>query len=153
MSAQKIHFLHQIDFPIRWGDMDALGHVNNIMYFRYFEQVRLAWYEQTDYSPLAAGGEGFVIVDNHAEYLKPLVYPMHVTLRMGGHSPGRSSFISTYDLYVGDELYTRGTSKIVWLNNDTGKSIPLPDVIRAMVSSADPMAQEGSQTDQRRTSL
>ena len=32
--------------PIRWGDMDAFGHVNNTVYFRYMEQVRISWFEQ-----------------------------------------------------------------------------------------------------------
>ena len=32
--------------PIRWGDMDALGHVNAPIYFRYMEQVRVSWFEK-----------------------------------------------------------------------------------------------------------
>jgi acyl-CoA thioester hydrolase len=30
---------------MRWGEMDALGHMNNVSYFRYFEEVRIAWFE------------------------------------------------------------------------------------------------------------
>lgn len=124
--------------------MDAMGHVNNIMYFRYFEQTRLEWYEQAGYtmpsskkSDESDSGleEGMVIVDNHAEYIKPLVYPMQVAIRMCGHSPGRSSFITTYELTVEGVVYTRGSSKVVWINVATGKSIPLPETLRTMLAA------------------
>ena len=35
----------EMSMPIRWGDMDAFGHVNNTVYFRYMEQVRISWFE------------------------------------------------------------------------------------------------------------
>ena len=133
--------LYQCDFPIRWGDMDALGHVNNTVYFRYFEQTRLEWYEQL-FGALASGGESILIVDNHAEYLKPVEYPMHVTIRMGGHSPGRSSFISTYTLSVGDVLYSRGSSKVVCVDVKAGKSVPMPDAIRQILLVKDTGSNE-----------
>jgi acyl-CoA thioester hydrolase len=130
--------LHQTSLAVRWGDMDALGHVNNIMYFRYFETARLQWYEKSGFEPLAGSDEGMVIVDNHAQYLKPLLYPATVTVRMAGHSPGRSSFISTYSLSVDDQLYTLGSSKIVWVNMAAGRSVPLPEAVRSMVSDSKP---------------
>ena len=34
---------YQMEIPVRWGDMDAMGHVNNTIYFRYFEIARLEW--------------------------------------------------------------------------------------------------------------
>ena len=126
--------LHEVTFPVRWGDMDALGHINNIVYFQYFEIARLQWFEQAGFAPLASSSEGMVIVDNHAQYIKPVVYPAVVTVRMGGHSPGRSSFISTYTLTVNEEVYTRGSAKVVWIDTDAGKSVPLPESVRALIS-------------------
>lgn len=134
MSNPEGRFLHQMQIPVRWGDMDALGHVNNIVYFQYFEIARLQWYEQAGFAPLATTEQGMVIVDNHAQYLKPVVYPATITLRMGGHSPGRSSFISTYTLTVDDELYTSGSAKVVWIDRRVGKSVSLPESVRALVS-------------------
>lgn len=37
-----------VDFPIAWGDMDAFQHVNNIMYFKYFESARISYFERID---------------------------------------------------------------------------------------------------------
>jgi len=126
--------LYQSDFPIRWGDMDAMGHVNNAMYFRYFEMVRMEWYAQAGFAALPSENQGIVIVDNHAEYLKPVSYPMHVNVQMYGHSPSRSSFISTYLLSVDDVLFTRGSAKVVWIDTVLGKSISLPDDVREFLT-------------------
>ncbi len=133
--------LYQCDFPIRWGDMDAMGHVNNTIYFRYFEQARLEWYEQ-HFGSLVDDAEGILIVDNHAEYLKPVVYPAHVTVRMGGHSPGRSSFVSTYTLSVDNVLYSRGSSRVVCVDARAGKSVPMPDAIRQLLLTQDVNSHE-----------
>lgn len=125
-----------MSMDVRWGDMDALGHVNNIMYFRYFEQTRIAWCEATGFAPLGEGGTGMVIVDNHAEYLKPLHYPAVMDIRMAGHSPGRSSFVTTYSIVVDGTLMTRGRSKIVWIDNVAGRSIALPAELRARLEGS-----------------
>ena len=135
MANPEGKLLYQSDFPIRWGDMDAMGHVNNVMYFRYFEQVRMEWYAQADFSPSPSESQGIVIVDNHAEYLKPVTYPMHINVQMFGHSPGRSSFISAYLLTVNDVLFTRGSAKVVWVDTVAGKSIPLPNDVRALFTT------------------
>jgi len=74
-----------------------------------------------------------VVVDNHAQYLKAVVYPATITVNMGGHSPGRSSFVSTYTLCIGDELYTLGSAKIVWVDTVANKSMPLPESVRTLL--------------------
>ncbi|MFT6303341.1 MAG: acyl-CoA thioester hydrolase [Granulosicoccus sp.] len=135
MANSEGKLLHQSDFPIRWGDMDAMGHVNNVMYFRYFEQVRMEWYDQAGFASLHSEPQGIVIVDNHAEYLKPVTYPMHINVQMFGHSLGRSSFISSYLLTVDNVLFTRGSAKVVWIDTVAGKSIPLPADVRAMLTT------------------
>ena len=127
--------LHRADMPVRWGDMDALGHVNNIMYFRYFEQARIGWYEGAGFGALGEGDEGMVIVDNRAEYLRPIVYPATMQVRMAGHSPGRSSFVTTYTIAVDGVLHTRGASKIVWVSGATGRSTALPDALRERLTA------------------
>jgi len=125
--------LNELTMPVRWGDMDALGHINNIMYFRFFETVRLDWFEKLGNAPLGVADEGLVIVDNHAEYLVPVVYPANLVVRMGAHSPGRSSFVSTYTITVDNTLTTRGSARIVWIDNRTMKSTPMSDHVKQLV--------------------
>lgn len=120
--------------PVRWGDMDAYGHLNNTLYFRFFEQVRVEWVEQAGFvvSPLTI--EGPVIINADCTFLVPVNYPATAVVRMYGGQPGRSSLMSWYELRVeGDErLYAEGSAKIVWMNLESGKSVPLPDAVREL---------------------
>jgi acyl-CoA thioester hydrolase len=128
--------LRQQPMRVRWGDMDALGHVNNTVYFRYFEQIRIEWIEELGFG--AAGQQhGPVIVDAHAEFLKPIVFPAQLDVRMGGHSPGRSSFVTSYTISIDGLLYTRGHSRVVWVDHMAGRSAPLPTALRVAVGGND----------------
>lgn len=120
--------------PIRWGDQDAMGHVNNTIYFRYMEQARVEWLESCGYATAATGPEGPVIVNASCTFLIPFTYPGIVDCRMFSGTPGRSSVPTYYELRLaGDErLYAEGAAKLVWIDPSTGKSIPLPEALRAI---------------------
>jgi acyl-CoA thioester hydrolase len=121
--------------PIRWGDMDAYGHVNNTIYFRYMEQARVEWLEALGYTVLPEG-EAPVIIHTACTFLIPMTYPGTVELKLFAGEPGRSSLQTTYEMrMVGDEtIYAEGTAKIVWMNAATGKSVPIPGPLRAAVT-------------------
>ncbi len=120
--------------PIRWGDMDALGHVNNTVYFRYMEQARIDWLGSLAAQGLGyAKGQGPVIVDASCTFREPLVYPGDVEVRMFLCNAGRTSVGSTYELWKDDRLYADGAAKIVWIDLATGRPTPLPDAIAAPV--------------------
>jgi acyl-CoA thioester hydrolase len=127
--------LHVMRIPVRWGDMDAMGHVNNTVYFRYAEQSRIEWLESLGYSLDAGREEAAVIVNASCTFLIPITYPATVEVRLYAGKPGRSSVPTYYEMRcVGDEtLYAEGAAKIVWFDPATGKSIPLPDRIRTLV--------------------
>ena len=78
----NFHAVFEMRMPIRWGDMDAFGHVNNTVYFRYMEQVRISWFEHMDFLGHRAHGQGPVIVNASMEFLKQLHYPGDVIGRM-----------------------------------------------------------------------
>jgi acyl-CoA thioester hydrolase len=120
--------------PVRWGDMDFYGHVNNTVYFRYFEQARVEWIEQMDFRVDPGQGEGPVVINASCTFLIPVNYPATVIVKVFAGEPGRSSVMTWYELYVeGDErLFAEGAAKVVWMNMGTGKSVPLPDRLRAL---------------------
>ncbi len=122
--------------PVRWGDMDAYGHVNNTVYFRYLEQTRVEWLEQMGSAVSPDNAEAPVIINAACTFMLPVNYPATVIVRMYGGEPGRSSLMTWYELLVeGDErIYAEGSSKVVWMNPQTGKSVPLPEAVRAAVS-------------------
>jgi acyl-CoA thioester hydrolase len=119
---------------VRWGDMDAYGHVNNTVYFRYFEQARVEWLELQGSRVSPDEPVGPVIINASCTFYMPVNYPATVVVKMYGGAPGRTSVMTWYELFVeGDErLFADGAAKTVWMDTRTGKSAPLPDTIRSM---------------------
>ncbi|MEO5699283.1 MAG: thioesterase family protein [Casimicrobiaceae bacterium] len=125
-SRRLVHLSRQ---PIRWGDMDALGHVNNTAYFRYMEQARIEWLFAC--RPEGFSGTGPVIVNASCTFYVPLVYPGEMEVRMFLGEPGRSSVQSIYEIWLKDVRHAEGAAKIVWIDVAQGRSVPLPESILA----------------------
>ncbi len=127
--------VYELEIPIRWGDMDAMGHVNNASYFRYMEQVRISWFEASGFLP-DPGGCGPLIVSTHCSFLRELRYPGTVLLRHYTGEIGRSSFDTTIDMLRTDEpdtIYASGGARVVWVDFPRRKSAPLPDYVRRAI--------------------
>jgi acyl-CoA thioester hydrolase len=131
MSADRI-LVHTESIPIRWGDMDAMNHVNNTVYFRYMEQARLGWLEERMGSLHAGRNDGPLIVNASCTFMQPMSYPGTVEVRMYLGEPGRTSIGSFYELHVGGRLYAEGAAKMVWVDLQTGRPTPLPDDVTAL---------------------
>jgi len=131
MTSKRLP-VHVSTMPIRWADMDALGHVNNTVYFRFMEQARIDWLHALD--PAAGGhasGTGPVVVNAACTFLEPLRYPGEVVVRMSLVDPGRTSVGSTYEIDCGGRRAAEGAAKMVWVDVATGRPVPLPDAILA----------------------
>ncbi len=122
---------------MRWGDMDAMGHVNNTVYFRYAEQARIEWLESLGYGVDAGREETVVIINASCTFLVPITYPATVEVRLFVGKPGRSSLPTYYEMRVAGEetLYAEGAAKLVWFVPRTGRSAPLPEDIRRRIES------------------
>lgn len=123
-------FVHEKTFDIAWGDMDALGHVNNARYFDYFQEARIEWLRQLDITLTKT--QGPVVIHVACTYLKPVVYPATLCLRSSIHSLGNSSMLMDHDIYQNETLMAQGSSKIVWVDYRENKSVPIPDSIRLL---------------------
>jgi acyl-CoA thioester hydrolase len=144
-AAHARLLVHTSRQPIRWGDMDALGHVNNTVYFRYMEQARIEWlYALADrHGEGYAAGSGPVIVNASCTYLEPLVYPGDVEVRMFLGGLGRTSVGSFYEIRKDERPFADGAAKIVWIDFSSGRPIPLPDAV------AGPLRATGGQAGAR----
>jgi acyl-CoA thioester hydrolase len=126
---------YEMVIPIRWGDMDAMGHVNNTLYFRYLEIVRIEWLHRAG-GPPDMNGEGFVIVNAFCNFIRQLEYPGDVLAKHYVANPGRSSFDTYVTLERTDQpgvLYATGGATTVWLNIPQGKAVPMPAWLRALM--------------------
>ena len=129
MKNQKID-VHSKNFNIAWGDMDALGHVNNARYFDYFQEARIEWLAGLGLDLQQTTGP--VVMHIACTYLKPVVYPAALKITSCLHSLGRSSMIIDHDLYQEERLMAQGICKIVWVDYLQNKSSPFPDKIRQL---------------------
>lgn len=134
--------VHRTRIVVRWGDMDAMGHVNNTVYFRYLEQARVEWLETMGLPP-EPQGSGPVVINAHCTFIRQLKYPATIEVRTLVGPPGRSSFQSVQEIRlvgadgaVEDELVSLGGAKIVWVDSTIEKSVPLPEALRALLPAA-----------------
>ena len=129
---EKKKLVYEMRIPIRWGDMDAMGHVNNTVYFRYLEIARIDWMRSIGCQP-DPDGDGPVIVNAFCNFYKQLEYPGDVLLKMYVSDPGRTSFESWATMERADDpgvIYAAGGATTVWVNFPAQKSAPLPDSMR-----------------------
>ncbi|HCE09713.1 MAG TPA: thioesterase [Oxalobacteraceae bacterium] len=125
--------VHTTRMAIRWGDMDAMGHVNNAMYFRYIEQARIDWLTTIRCAP-DPEGQGPVIINAHCTFLKQLKYPGDIEVRTLVGAMGRTSFETFHEIRRVDEpgiLAAEGGAKVVWIDFPKGKSTPLSEDVRS----------------------
>jgi len=121
--------------PIRWGDMDAMGHVNNTIYFRYLEIIRLDWLTGLGAMPNPTG-EGPVIANAFCTFHQQLEYPGNILAKNYVANLGRSSFDTYITLERTDEpgrIYASGGATMVWVDFPKQKSCPMPDWLRKVI--------------------
>ena len=129
--------LNTLVIPMRWGDMDALGHVNNTVYFRYMEEARMAWLDDIGVRAGPAG-QGPVVVHVACTFQIPFVHPGHVVARHYATAVGRSSVDTRVEMAREDapgRICAHGTARIVWVDFASGRSTPLPEALRARLAA------------------
>lgn len=133
---QKKKLIFEMTVPVRWGDMDAMGHVNNTSYFRYMETIRIDWMRSVNAMPNPLG-EGPVILNAFCNFYKQLEYPGDVLARMYSSDPARTTFETWTTLELADNpgvIYAEGGATAVWVDFPKQKAIDLPRWLREIVS-------------------
>ena len=132
---KKLSF--EMVIPIRWGDMDAMGHVNNTVYFRYLETIRIEWVRSFGCQP-DPSGIGPVIINAFCSFIRQLEYPGEVLAKHYVGEVGRSSFDTFVTLERTDlpgVVHATGGATIVWTDFRAQKSVPVPDEVRALIAA------------------
>lgn len=123
----------RIEIPVAWGEMDAFGHVNNIIYFRYFESVRIAYFTRLEYMDLMrAGGVGPILAATDCRFRLPLEYPDIVTAAARVTEVGADDSVMRY-LVVShrhQRVAAEGGSRIVNYDYENKCKAPLPHELR-----------------------
>ena len=133
---EKKKLVYEMVMPIRWGDMDAMNHLNNASYFRFLETCRIDWMYSINAIP-KVGGTGPVIVNAFCNFYTQLQYPSDVRIKMYVSDPGRTTFESWATMERADEpgvIYAAGGATTIWVDFSIQKSATLPDWLRAIVT-------------------
>ncbi|MCY1209293.1 Thioesterase-like superfamily protein [compost metagenome] len=129
--------LHVAHIPVRWGDMDSYGHVNNTLYIQYLEEARVAWFESLGID-LNNVPQGPVVLQTLHTYLKPVVHPATVVIELRAGPVGNSSLVVEHRLSTLEDpstLYGEGHCKLVWIDHATDRSVPVPDELRLVMGA------------------
>ena len=89
----------ELSLPVQWGEMDAFGHVNNAVYFRWFESARMAYFERLGWPALQAeSGVGPILHSTQARFRAPLVWPDTVVVATRVSEVGGDRFTMLYEV-------------------------------------------------------
>lgn len=133
---ERKKLVFEMTIAIRWGDMDAMNHLNNATYFRYLETCRIDWMQSIACKP-DAQGEGPVIVNAFCNFYKQLEYPGQVLMKMYVSDPGRTTFETWGTMERLDQpgvIYAAGGATTIWVDFPNQKAKTLPDWMRQIVS-------------------
>jgi acyl-CoA thioester hydrolase len=136
LPAEK-KWVHELTIPLRWGDMDAMGHINNTLYFRFMEVCRLDWIFKVGVS-MGTDGQGPVIVNAFCNFLGQLEFPGDIRVSMHVANPGRSSLESYHTIERIDQpglVWAEGGARMVWTDYQARKSAPMPDWFRQLAGN------------------
>jgi len=129
------------DIPVAWGDMDAFGHVNNIMYFRYFETARIALFEQVGFAgPGCAGGMGPILAATECRFRVPVTYPDTLTAASWVEDLADDGFQMGYAVFshAHDRIAAEGSDRIVAYDYSAGRKAQLDHELRKRLAAFGP---------------
>lgn len=112
--------------------MDVMQHLNNVSYFRYFEQARISWFESVGVDA-SSTTEGPVLGSITCRFVVPAVYPADVTITLRCIRIGNASFAFSHEMRDEKDpsvLYAEGEAAMVWIDLATGRSRAIPAQLR-----------------------
>lgn len=123
-NEPSTHNDYKVD--IRFADIDAMGHVNNAVYFTYFEQARIHFFATAmnrswDWKKL-----GILVAHNEIDYYKPVLLQDHITIKVSCMNIGSKSFTLGYHIMRGNELCSKGASVLVCYNHEQKQTQQIP---------------------------
>lgn len=140
---------YRIEVPLRWGDMDAMAHLNNVVYFRLLEEARVRWFQDLGF-PTHPEGEAPILAHVSCDFVRAMTYPGTAVVQQIVTRVGRSSVEMSLTIERSDQPgvpYATGRSVIVWYDYRAGRSAPWPEPVRLRLQEPDPTAAGGDAAD------
>lgn len=117
---------------VAWGDMDAFGHVNNVMYYRYIESARINYFDALN---IFEQKVLTVVASNQCKYLRPVFYPDQLKIAVRVDELRNSAMRMTYQLFstVQNELVATAEAVIVCVDQENMQKATIPEDIREKI--------------------
>ena len=138
MKSQLAEFSLVVVQPVQWGEQDALGHVNHVTYFRWYETARIAYFLKIGLMDMHKHERiGPILASVANDYRRQINYPDTVLIGVRISRIGRSSFDMEHKIFSQNDhaLAAEGTSTLVVFDYQTNKSHPVPARIRHAIEN------------------
>lgn len=123
----------RVEVPVAWGDMDAFGHVNNTVFFRWFESARIAYLQAIGFAAGgSAGGVGPILASTACRFRRPVAFPDRVIVGVRAEDVGEDRFTHRYRVVRADtdEVVAEGEGVVVSFDYGAGRRAPIPPEVR-----------------------
>lgn len=127
-----------VDIAVAWGDMDAYGHVNNTVFFRWFETGRIAFLRAIDFTAGGAGGGvGPILASTQCRFRRPVSFPDTVTVgvRTTGVEEDRFTHVYRVLSHASGEVVAEGGGVVVSYDYGAGRKVPIPANVRMAIDA------------------
>lgn len=128
--------VYRFSLQVRWGDMDSFQHVNNAQYLRYLEEARVRWLESLPGVSLR-DRVAPVLAASQLNYRAPILWPAEILIELFVEKVGTSSLTLSHRILSAADpslLHSDGSVVMVWVDTQSGKSVPLPHALRAALA-------------------
>ena len=128
----------EVTLDVAWGEMDALGHVNNIRYIAWAETARIALFRKLGMATLPGDPAGPILARIECDYLEPVEYPARVTVGIRAGRVGNSSITLEHEIWrtgAPERVVARGKAVVVLINYATQEKVRVPDAVRVALVS------------------
>lgn len=117
---------------VAWGDMDAFGHVNNVMYYRYIESARINYFDALN---IFEQKVLTVVASNQCKYLRPVFYPDQLKIAVRVDELRNSAMRMTYQLFstAQNALVATAEAVIVCVDQENMQKAAIPEDIREKI--------------------
>ena len=136
-AKTRDHFRHFLPISTRWSDNDVYGHVNNVVYYQWFDTVVNEFLIAHGTLDIHDGDAIGLVVETHCNYFSSVAFPEPVTAGLCVAQLGKSSVRYEVGIFRGDdrEASAQGHFVHVYVDRITRKPTPIPDKARALLES------------------
>ena len=135
-----------VEFPVAWGDMDALRHVNNVTYFRYFENARIAYFERMKmWEFMQDTGIGPILASTQCRFRAPLTYPDVVSIGSCVSDIGQDAFTMKYRIVSQrlSKIAAEGEGLLVTYDYRNNCKVPMPAELKRSILDLEAIGNQG----------